>query len=81
VRAIGGDPGGDLWVGGRFALAGATPASNLARWNGSSWSSVQSGVDGDVAVLLARPGAIFAGGHFSSAADQAASFLASFTNP
>ncbi len=32
--------GSQLYVGGYFAQAGGTPAMGLARWNGSSWSSV-----------------------------------------
>lgn len=36
------DPGTGLalYVGGRFQTAGGVPAGGLARWNGSTWSSV-----------------------------------------
>jgi len=33
---------GDLLAGGEFSLAGGTPATKLARWNGSTWSSMGS---------------------------------------
>ena len=33
-----------LHIGGRFALAGTVPVSNLARWDGSTWSDVGGGV-------------------------------------
>ncbi len=35
-----------LYVGGRFAVAGAIGASCLARWNGVQWSEVSGGVTG-----------------------------------
>jgi trimeric autotransporter adhesin len=31
---------GDLIVGGRFDLAGTTPVTNVARWNGAGWESM-----------------------------------------
>jgi hypothetical protein len=34
-----------LYVGGAFGNAGTTPASRIARWNGSSWSALAQGVD------------------------------------
>jgi hypothetical protein len=36
--------GPSIFVGGRFTSAGGVPCSNLARWNGSAWSSVGGGV-------------------------------------
>jgi len=34
-----------LFVGGRFATAGQTTASNIAKWDGSEWSALSEGVD------------------------------------
>ncbi|MCC5823667.1 MAG: hypothetical protein LAT64_10960 [Phycisphaerales bacterium] len=43
---------GDLYVGGRFEIAGGAPVSrNIARWDGSAWHSVGAGFDGDVQEL------------------------------
>lgn len=35
---------GNLYVAGSFDSIGNTPANNIARWNGSTWSAVGSGV-------------------------------------
>lgn len=45
--------GAALYVGGRFDFAGGVPASNIARWRGSSggWSAVGSGFNGAVRAL------------------------------
>ncbi|MBI3844946.1 MAG: hypothetical protein HY292_09940 [Planctomycetes bacterium] len=40
------DGGGPaLYAGGTFTSAGGVPANHIARWNGSTWSSVGGGVD------------------------------------
>lgn len=36
----------ELYVGGNFDTAGVIRASNIAKWNGSTWSSVGSGING-----------------------------------
>lgn len=35
-----------LYVGGRFNAAGGVPARGVARWDGSSWSSLEDGFEG-----------------------------------
>ena len=40
-----------LYAAGRFTAAGGSPAANIARWNGSSWSSVGGGLNGVVLSL------------------------------
>jgi hypothetical protein len=73
--------GGELYVGGSFGLVGAS-GGNLARWNGTQWSSVSGGVSGaaDPKVLAfgvdPAAGVLYAGGEFSSAGGVAASNLA-----
>lgn len=43
-----------LYVGGRFNLAGGAPVSNnVAKWDGTSWSSMGDGFDADVQELVA----------------------------
>jgi len=41
-----------LYAGGSFTTAGGAAASRIARWDGSSWSAVGSGLDGPVWALL-----------------------------
>ena len=59
--------GTDLYAGGRFTMAGGIAASNIARWNGSSWSSLGLGVNGRVDALAVLSGELCAGGEFNSA--------------
>jgi hypothetical protein len=62
-----------LYAGGDFTTAGGQPALGLARWNGTSWSSVGSGINGSVWALAAfDDGAgggpdLYAGGTFTAA--------------
>jgi trimeric autotransporter adhesin len=75
------DGGGPaLFVGGDFTSAGGTPAMNIARWDGTSWSALGSGMDGTVhslAVFDDGTGpALYAGGQFTVAGGQAANHIA-----
>jgi hypothetical protein len=69
-----------LYAGGSFTLAGGVPARNLAKWNGSAWSPVGSGLGGEVESLLSYNDgsgpALFAGGWFESAGGNPASKVA-----
>jgi trimeric autotransporter adhesin len=67
VRSVTELPTGDIVVGGRFDLIGGVEngvaARNVAIWNGSTWSPLADGLDGDVrAVITAPDGAALAGG-------------------
>jgi hypothetical protein len=68
--------GTDLYVGGQFNRAGGTTASNIARWNGSSWSSVGTGVNGSVLALAVAGNSVYAGGFFSQAGGATANRVA-----
>src|SRR3989442_14979662 len=37
--------GSDFYAGGNFMTAGGAPANRTAKWNGSSWSGLDSGMD------------------------------------
>jgi hypothetical protein len=73
VYAVAVLPNGDLIAGGEFAQAGDAPASNIARWNGTSWSALGDGIsagpsDASVNALLVMPnGDLIVGGWFTSA--------------
>ncbi len=70
-------PNGDLVAGGLFTTAGGVSASNIARWNGSVWSALGSGINRDVyALAVLQNGDLVAGGRFDGAGGFAASRIA-----
>ena len=77
VRAMVRMPNGDAVVGGSFASVGGIAANNLARWNGSVWSTLGLGVDGTVSTLAAAPnGDLVVGGSFAHAGGAPANRVA-----
>lgn len=69
-----------LYVGGAFAIAGGVATSAIARWSGSSWSTLDGGTNGEVSALAVfddgtGPG-LYAGGRFYYAGDIGASCIA-----
>jgi len=74
-----------LYVGGVFASAGGTAAKNIAKWNGTSWSALGSGIGGGLPSVTALAnfddgsGAgpeLYAGGEFSDAGGVAVNNIA-----
>tara|TARA_R110002095_G_C4166300_1_gene231376 strand:- start:270 stop:845 length:576 start_codon:yes stop_codon:yes gene_type:complete len=70
-----------LYVGGRFDIAGGTAVSrNVAKWDGSSWSSMGDGFDGDVQELIVfndgSGDALYALGNFSNSGPNVADGVA-----
>ena len=58
---------GKLYVGGFFATApGDVAASNIACWDGTSWTDVGGGVDGEVWSLAVHDGELYVGGKFEN---------------
>jgi hypothetical protein len=56
--------GGELYVGGRFVFAGTVFATNLAKWDGTNWSSVGGGANGPVRGIAYNRSGVFVGGDF-----------------
>ncbi|MCX7044857.1 MAG: hypothetical protein NTX50_05115 [Candidatus Sumerlaeota bacterium] len=69
VESLALDKAGNLYAGGNFTTAGATLASNIAKWNGSAWSALGTGINGYDVLALAEDGAgnLYAGGNFGAA--------------
>jgi hypothetical protein len=69
-----------LFVGGDFLQAGGTPAFRIAKWDGTSWSPLSSGVNGlvyDLTVFDDGSGpALFAAGAFTVAGGAPANHIA-----
>jgi hypothetical protein len=84
VYAIAVDGEGNLYAGGNFTMAGGVSANNVARWDGTSWSSLGAGMDiGGYPVIvqvyalaLDRAGNLYAGGYFTAAGGVSANDVA-----
>src|SRR6185295_7579299 len=73
--------GQDVYVGGHFTSVGGVPAANIAKWDGSHWSALGSGISGDsgyvsVYDLTVSGTDIYAGGSFTTAGGAAVSNIA-----
>ena len=72
--------GAALYAGGAFTIAGGMLVSRIARWNGSSWSALGTGMNLDVLAFAVYDDgsgpALYAGGAFTTAGGVAASRIA-----
>jgi hypothetical protein len=68
--------GTDLYAGGQFTTAGGNAATNIAKWDGSQWSALGSGVDSAVRALAVSGLDLYAGGAFTSAGGSPANRIA-----
>lgn len=57
--------GTDLVIGGEFVGVGDVAATNVARWNGTTWSPMGAGLVGGVTSLVVWNGQLYAGGGFT----------------
>ncbi|MBK8549520.1 MAG: hypothetical protein IPL53_00115 [Ignavibacteria bacterium] len=55
---------GELYIGGSFQAAGDKKVNNIARWNGTTWSELGSGLNGDVYALAKIGSDLYAAGYF-----------------
>jgi hypothetical protein len=72
--------GSEVFVGGLFATATniggvAVPASSIAKWNGSSWSALGTGMDGRVSALAVSGSDLYAGGYFTTAGGNLVNYI------
>src|SRR6266536_75579 len=70
VSAVATDGLGNVNIGGVFTIAGGVFATNIAKWNGSSWSALGSGMGysnsfPDVSALAVSGRDQYAGGYFT----------------
>jgi hypothetical protein len=70
VSTINIDSEGNVYVGGKFASAsGVTNTLNIAKWNGTTWSALATGLNNYVNALAFAPnGDLYIGGQFTNAA-------------
>ncbi len=55
--------GTDIYVGGEFTTAGGVPARNIAKWDGTTWSALGSGLDFSVNAIAVEGSNLYAGGY------------------
>jgi len=69
VDAVALDAGGNLYVGGGFAVTnGGVTANYIAKWDGDSWSALGTGMNASVkALAVDASGNLYAGGDFTTA--------------
>jgi probable HAF family extracellular repeat protein len=67
---------GDLFVGGIFDHAGGVAANYIAKWNGTAWSALGSGMNNAVYALATKGTRVYAGGVFTFAGGAAANRIA-----
>jgi hypothetical protein len=76
--------GSKVFVGGNFNTAGIVSANNIAKWDGSTWSAMGSGITpiaGTLVSALASFGNdVFAGGSFTSAGDKTSNYFGIWDN-
>lgn len=74
VNAVAVAPNGDVYVGGDFSLMGGVANTlRIARWNGTAWSALSTGLNGQVRALAFGPsGILYIGGTFTNAGGVAA---------
>jgi hypothetical protein len=77
------DGAGNLYIGGEFTEVGAVVATNIAKWNGSAWSALGSGVGSaipgnrsEVYTLAVSGSNVYAGGFFTTAGGNLATNIA-----
>jgi len=73
--------GSDLYAGGYFTTVGGVSANRVAKWNGTTWSALGSGVDGDVRALAVSGSDLYAGGYFTTAGGKASAYAAKAVLP
>jgi hypothetical protein len=59
---------GALYATGNFTTAGGVPASDIAKWNGTTWSALGTGLTGGFGLALTDfNGLLYVGGYFTQA--------------
>ncbi len=70
------DDSGNLYIGGGFTIVGEVLANSVAKWNGSTWSALGSGLNGWVGALAVSGNDLYVGGDFTTAGGSSANRVA-----
>ena len=67
INAIASDGNGNIYFGGEFNNIQGMPANGIAKWNGTSWSALGSGINGDIFAIAISGNDVYVGGSFNVA--------------
>ena len=68
--------GGYVYAAGNFTNAGGVTVTNIARWDGSSWSALGSGLDNQALAMAVNGSDVYVGGNFIKAGGVTANYIA-----
>ena len=70
-------PNGDLYVCGSFTSINGVAANNVAKWDGSTWTALGSGLNSNARTICYAPnGQIYVGGDFTTAGGVTVNYIA-----
>ncbi len=76
VRAAVVDGSGSLYIGGDFTVVADVITSRIAKWDGSGWSALGSGMNGAVYAIAVSGSNVYAGGSFTTAGGSTVNCIA-----
>ena len=68
--------GSTVYAGNHFSTAGGSAANDIAQWDGTSWSTLGSGMDNTVNALVVSGGDLYPGGYFGTAGGKVSPYIA-----
>lgn len=80
INSIAVAPNGDIYVTGNFTVIGGVSCARIAKWNGTTWSPLDTGLanGAGLSVKVAPNGDVYVGGTFTQAGSVAAYYVARF---
>ena len=75
VFAIASD-GSNIYIGGKFTAVAGNSANYIAKWDGTTWSTLGTGMNGVVRALTYDSGNLYAGGDFTTAGGSTVDYIA-----
>jgi hypothetical protein len=76
VWAIAADDSGNMYVAGDFTSIGGVAANRIAKWDGTRWASLGSGLDGSAYSIAISGSNVIVGGSFTTAGGSSANRIA-----
>lgn len=81
-RALAVDEVGNIYVGGTFTTAFGVTVNRIAKWDGTNWSNITTGLNGPAYTVVAKDdGDVYVGGDFTVAGGYAANRVAFYETP